>query len=392
MKRIALATFTRAEYGSIAPVMRALDETGEFETQLIVSGTHLSPWHGKTVDTICADGVPIAERVEMQLASDAPEGVAKSIGLAMSGFARAMARLRPELLLLAGDRTELLAPATVALLYAIPVVHLSGGEITEGAIDNQVRHAVSKMSHLHFVCMAEHARRLHQMGEDPSRVHVTGDPALDTIKRMKAMSLDELASSLEMKLDRPITVVTCHPTTLGGMGAEAEVEALLGGLRNLGGSMIVSMPNADVGGRAILARLREFSAQRPATKLFSNLGQERYYSLLAQADLMVGNSSSGIWEAPSFGLPVVNVGDRQRGRTRAGNVIDVEMTADAIRGGIEKALDPAFRRALRGLVNPYGDGEASRRIARILCGISDPRSLLQKRFFDSPPEPSPAAG
>ena len=200
MKRIALATFTRAEYGSIAPVMRALDATGEFETQLIVSGAHLSPWHGNTVETICADGFPIAERVEMQLASDTPEGVSKSIGLAMAGFAQAMARLRPELLLLAGDRTELIAPATVALLSGIPVAHLSGGEITEGAIDNQVRHAVSKMSHLHFVCMAENARRLCQMGEDPSRVHVTGDPALDAIKRMRLLSRDEPSSSLDMSL------------------------------------------------------------------------------------------------------------------------------------------------------------------------------------------------
>lgn len=382
MTRIALATFTRAEYGTIAPVLRALNDTGKFETQLIVSGTHLSPWHGHTVDQIEADGFAIAARVEMCLASDSPEGVAKSAGVATIGFAGALSRLKPDIVLLAGDRTELLAAATVALVFNIPIAHISGGEVTEGATDNQVRNAISKMSHLHFVSMEEPARRLRQMGEESWRIHVTGDPTLDCIRDLALMSRAELAASLQMKLKSPLIAVTYHPTTLATGSADEEMAALLAALENWPGTLVVSAPNADAGSHVILARWREFLASRPHSRLFPNLGHKLYYSLLAHADAMVGNSSSGIWEAPSFGLPVVNVGDRQRGRTRVRNVIDVEMTADAIRRGIEQALDPAFRRSLEGLTNPYGDGEASGRIVRVLGGIADPRQLLQKRFVD----------
>lgn len=382
MKRIGVVTFARSEYSSIRPVLDAIKQDSELDAILFVSGMHLLKDYGYTVAEIERDGYDIAERVRMPISSDSPEGIAKSIGLGTIGFAEGLARRRPDVLLLAGDRTELLAVASAALPFNIPIAHMSGGDITEGAVDNQVRHAISKMSHLHFVSMKSHAERLCRMGEEPWRIHVTGDPALDQISRVKLMSRDELEASLAVTIKAPLIVVTHHPATLGGCGIEEEVETLLSVLKRVEGTIVFTAPNADLDNSLIIERLRDFVADNPRARLFSSLGQQRYYSLLVHADLMIGNSSSGLWEAPSFRLPVVNIGDRQLGRLRVGNVIDVPVNSDDIYTAIQRALNPAFRAGLNRLENPYGDGHATERIMAVLRQLNCDLRLLQKKFVD----------
>jgi GDP/UDP-N,N'-diacetylbacillosamine 2-epimerase (hydrolysing) len=380
VKRIAPITFTRAEYSSFVPVLKALRDAPGFETQLLVSGTHLSPQFGNTVEQIEADGFSIADRIPMEIKSDTPEAVTRAVGLVMGGFAQSFARLKPDLLLLVGDRLELIAPATAALAARIPVAHISGGDLTEGAIDNQVRYAITQMSHLHFVAMQEHADRLLRMGEEPWRVHVVGEPALDLLKDMRLLSRHDLAKSLGVELKPPVLVVTHHPTTLGTTSAGEEIESLIQALEQIQGTLVITMPNADVEWQTVLARLREFVSRRSSARLYSSLGALRYYSLLSHADLMVGNSSSGIWESPSFKIPVVNIGDRQRGRHRAGNVIDVPCAREQIFNGIQRALTREFRESLANLANPYGDGKAGARILNILKNLDVMPELRIKSF------------
>jgi UDP-hydrolysing UDP-N-acetyl-D-glucosamine 2-epimerase len=366
------------------PILRAIQADPDLDLHLLVTGMHLSPEFGCTVKEIEAEGVRIGDWVEMLLSSDSPEGIAKSIGLGTIGFAQSFARIAPDILLLVGDRFELLALACAALPFRIPIAHVSGGDVTEGAMDNQVRHAISKMSHVHFAAMQAHADRLIQMGEEPWRVHLTGEPALDLIRQMRLMSRSELSESLGMELKPPVLLVTFHPTTLGSVSALDEVDSLLSALSRVESATVFTYPNADTHGRIIIERIREFISSRPSARLFFNLGQLKYYSLLAQVDLMVGNSSSGIWEAPSFHLPVVNIGDRQRGRLRAGNVIDVASDAEAIHRAIREGLTPTFPASLAKLQNPYGDGQAAPRIIEALKQIEIGPALLQKRFIDLP--------
>ena len=381
MRCITAITFTRSDYNSFVPVLRALDKEPDFQTQLIVSGTHLSPRFGHTVDQIESDRFRIADRVEMEAVSDSPEGVVKSVGVAMVGFAQAFTRLKTDLIILVGDRLELLAAATAALTFRIPVGHISGGDITEGAIDNQVRDAVTRMSHLHFVAMQEHADRVISMGEEPWRVHVTGEPALDLLKDMPLLSRDELTKALGMELRPPVVAITYHPTTLGTRGAKAEVEALLQALNEMQGTFVISAPNADVERDIILDGLQRFTSQHSSARIFPSLGPLNYYSLLSHADLMVGNSSSGIWESPSFRLPVVNIGERQQGRRRAENVVDVASEPEAIRSGIRRALQPDFRSSLSNLRNPYGEGDAAPKIVKVLKQLNEMPSLIQKKTY-----------
>lgn len=376
-----MATFARSDYSSCLPVLRAIEADPDLELHLLVSGMHLSAEFGCTVKEIEADGFDICDRLEVLLSSDTPEGIAKSVGLGIIGFAQSFARCRPDILLLVGDRFEVLAAACAALPFCIPIAHVSGGDATEGALDNQVRHAISKMSHLHFVAMRAHAERLIQMGEEPWRVSVTGDPALDLIHQLKCLSREELSRDLGLDLNTPLLLITFHPTTLGGSGVRDEVAQLLSALGRVQGTLIFTCPNADAERRLIVERIRAFVLSRPGAGLFPTLGQLKYYSLMAQADLMVGNSSSGIWESPSFGLPVVNIGERQRGRVRAGNVIDVDADADAIFQGIQRGLSPSFRASVDPLRNVYGDGEAAKRIVDVLKNTRFGLSLLQKQFI-----------
>jgi UDP-hydrolysing UDP-N-acetyl-D-glucosamine 2-epimerase len=379
-------TTSRADYSSLLPILRLINNDPELELLLFVGAMHLAPQFGLTLKDIETDAFPIADRVEMLLASDTPLGVAKSIGLGVIGFAESLSRHRPDILMIIGDRYELLSVACAALALGIPVAHVSGGDLTEGAIDNQVRFALTKLSHLHFVAMETHAKRLCQMGEESWRIFVTGEPALDLLHQIQLLSREELANCLGLNLTPPILVVTLHPTTISEVPIREQVSSLLSALSHVRGTLVFTYPNADVGHSEIIDQIQTFVREHPNSGLFFNLGHCRYYSLLAIADLMVGNSSSGIWEAPSFCLPVVNVGERQRGRVRAGNVIDVSFDADAISEGIRQALEPHFRSSLQGMRNPYGDGHASERIVRVLKQVNIDYRLLQKHFVEIPLE------
>jgi UDP-hydrolysing UDP-N-acetyl-D-glucosamine 2-epimerase len=382
MRSVGVATFARSDYSSCLPIMRTIQADLDLELYTFVGGMHLSPEFGQTVKQVETDGFVIHDRIEMLLSSDTPEGTAHSIGLGVIGFAHSFARFRPDILLLVGDRFELLSAACAALPFNIPIAHGSGGDITEGAIDNQVRHAISKMSHLHFVATQVHADRLIQMGEEPWRVFVTGDPALDLLHHMKWLSRSELSERLGLQLSPPILVITFHPTTLGTISVSEEINNLLAALGRVQGTLIFTYPNADARSRVIVEQLHTFVDSHPGSGLYQNLGQLQYYSLLSHADLMVGNSSSGIWETPSFHLPVVNIGDRQRGRLRAGNVIDVPPEVESIYAAIQRGLAPAFRATLNNCPNPYGDGQAASRIVDVLRNIELHASLLQKKFID----------
>ena len=382
MKKVGVVTTSRSDYSSLLPILQIIQKDSDFDLQIFASGMHLAPEFGHTVDEIVSDGFEVTDRIEMLLASDTPRSIAKSIGIGTLGFGESLERLQPDVLLMVGDRTELLAPVVVALVLAIPVAHISGGDITEGAVDNQVRHAVTKMSHLHFVAMEEHATRLIQMGEESWRIHTTGDPALDFLRAMKLLKRDELSKQLNMSLIPPLIVVTFHPVTLGNINPLSEVNNLLDALKTVQGTMVFSFPNADSQNRVILERIQDFVNERPNAGLFSSLGQLKYYSLLALADIMVGNSSSGIWEAPSFQLPVVNIGDRQKGRLRAKNVIDVSGQSDAIRVAINQGLSMTFQTSLKDLVNPYGDGRAAQRVVDVLKKTNFNAQVLQKKFVD----------
>lgn len=351
------------------------------EPLLFVSGMHLSPEFGNTVTFIEEDGFVINEKIPMLVSGDTDQDIAISIGLGVIGLAHCFSRTRPDILLLVGDRYELLSAVSVAVTFNIPIGHISGGDNTEGAIDNQIRNAVTKLSHLHFVSMKEHAERVLGMGEEPWRVTVTGDPALDELKSMNLIDRKQLEKIIGLELKPPLIVVTYHPTTLGQFDPTYEIDCLMKALASIKATIIITYPNADPGSHAIIDRIKDLCILNKKMKFIQSLGQQNYYSLLRQADAIVGNSSSGIWEAPSFELPAVNIGDRQLGRLRAQNVIDVAVDAEEIFEGIRRAISKEFRDQLKGLINPYGDGHACERIIDVLSKIDKPSDLLEKKFY-----------
>lgn len=379
MRTIGVATFARSDYSSLLPLLRELQRAPDVQVRLWVGGAHLEERFGGTWRDIERDGFAIHDRIAMPQEEDSARGVTQSMARGLEALAASFARSRPDLLVLVGDRTEMLMAATAALVFRIPVAHISGGDVSEGAIDNQVRFAVTEMSHLHFVAMQEHADRLVRMGEEPWRVEVSGDPALDLLRDLKPVSRAELSSSLGLPLQAPVLVVTHHPATLSEEDAGAEMDALCDALAGVEGTLVITHPNADSGHGLIVEKWKGLLARHPRARLYASLGQQRYYSLLQHADLMVGNSSSAFWEAPTFRLPAVNVGDRQAGRHRAGNVIDASADRTVLRAALARGLDPAFRAGLAGLVNPYGDGHAAPRIARRLREVPLDAALLRKR-------------
>ena len=381
-RTIGVVTVARSDYGHLVPLLEALRDTPGITLQLYVAGAHLSPRFGETVGAIEADGWPISARVETIGASDAAVEVAAGTGAGVAGFARAFAAGRPDLIVVLGDRAEMLAAAVAALPLAIPVAHLHGGEVTEGAIDEQARHAITKLAHLHFPAAEPYARRIRQMGEEPWRVHCVGAPGLDRFARGAAMPREELARRIGLPLRRPTLLVTFHPVTLEPGEAGGHSAELAGALEMVDGDVVITYPGADAAHDAVIRRLEALAATRPGTRMIPALGEDGYRALLQEADVMVGNSSSGLIEAPSFGLPVVNVGIRQQGRLRAANVIDVGHGREEIAAGIRRALAPGFRAGLRGLVNPYGDGNAAPRIARVLREVELGPRLARKRFVD----------
>lgn len=384
MRTIGVVTGSRSDYGSVRPILRAIQESPQLRLHLFVTGMHLAPEFGLTVRVIEADGFEIGDRIEMLLSSDTPEGIAISMGVGTAGFAHAYARVRPDLVVVIGDRFEMLAAALAALPFKIPVAHLHGGELTQGAIDDALRHSLTKLSHLHFAATDDAARRIIQMGEEPWRVTVSGAPSLDTLRTVTALGPEELSAQYGLQLQRAPLLVTYHPVTLEYEQTEWQVRELLGALEACGFSTVFTAPNADTNGRIITRLMQEFVDRAPAARLITNLGTPGYAGLMRRAAAMVGNSSSGIIEAPSFELPVVNIGTRQQGRARAENVIDVGYRREDILEGIRRATAPEFRARLRGRSNPYGDGHAAEVIVQRLRDVPVDHDLIAKRFLDAP--------
>ncbi len=380
MKTIGVVTGSRADYGILRPLLRAIEADPTLSLSLMVTGMHLSPEFGATVKDIEREGFRIDEQIEMLLASDTPEAIGKSMGLGTIGFSQVFARRRPDILLALGDRFEIHAAVVAALPFKIPVAHLHGGEATEGAFDDALRHSITKFSHLHFVATEEYRCRLIQMGEEPWRITVSGALAVDNIRTTKFLTREELEAKVGLSLDRPPLLVTFHPVTMEFEQTEWHVGELLEALRQFDRPVVFTMSNADTQGRRITQKIREFVSRHTRSRLVENLGTQSYFSLMAHAAAMVGNSSSGLIESSSFCLPVVNIGTRQNGRVRAANVIDVGYRREEICSGIRQALGPEFRANLKGLKNPYGDGHATEIIIGRLKQVVLDDSLLVKRW------------
>ncbi|MBN1640934.1 MAG: UDP-N-acetylglucosamine 2-epimerase (hydrolyzing) [Anaerolineae bacterium] len=384
MRRIAVVTVARSDYGIYLPVLRLIHEAADLALDLIVTGMHLSPEFGLTYRAIEDDGFAIAERVEMLLSSDSPEGISKSMGLGTIGLAQAYARLKPDILVVLGDRFEMHCAAVAALPFNIPILHIGGGDRTEGAIDDAIRHSITKLSHLHVVAAEMHARRVAQLGEEPWRILVTGLPSLDSLREADPLSGGELASRYGIRLEPQPLLVTFHPVTREYGDTERHVRNLLAALDAAGMPVVFTFPNADTAGRQIIRMIEAYVSAHADSRLVANLGTRGYKTMLSSARAMVGNSSSGLIEAPSFELPVVNVGTRQQGRLQAANVVNAGYGRDEIRAAIEEATSEQFRAGLVGLVNPYGDGHAAPRIVQLLRETCLGERLLRKCFVDRP--------
>jgi UDP-hydrolysing UDP-N-acetyl-D-glucosamine 2-epimerase len=379
--KICIVTGSRADYGLFYWLMQDIKSDPDLQLQVTVTGMHLAPEYGETWRIIEQDGFSIDAKVETQLASDTAVGVAKTVGLGLIGFADTFQQLLPDLVILLGDRYEMYAAAQAAYFARIPIAHIAGGDVTEGAFDEAIRHSITKMSALHFVTNSDSARRVEQLGESPDRIFNVGSPGIDTLLRAQRLSLHELESSLGVAFNRRIFLVTFHPTTLDTQTPQAQVEELCTALKLwLDGttSIVCTKPNADAGGRVIASRLEAFANEAENFHLFESLGQLRYLSLMALCDVVIGNSSSGLYEAPSFQKPVVNIGDRQKGRLAANSVIQVDCKAEAISEAINQALTIDCSMT----VNPYGDGTASNRILDTIKNTDLSTTITQKHFYD----------
>ncbi|MCE0503740.1 UDP-N-acetylglucosamine 2-epimerase [Roseivivax sp. GX 12232] len=383
MKRVCVVTGSRAEYGLLRWLMQGLKDSTSCELQTVVTGMHLAPQFGETWRAIEADGFTIDWKVEMLLASDSSPAVTKSMGLAMSGFADAFQHLAPDMVVLLGDRFEILAAASAALIAGVPIAHLHGGEVTEGAFDDAIRHAITKMADLHFTASEAYRRRVVQMGEDPGRVFDVGGFGLDGIARLEPMARGELEEALGLPLGERSLMVTFHPETASGADPAAQMRELLSALEETPAQLIFTMPNADSGGQVLFEMIDAFVARHPGRAcVHRSLGQRRYLSALAHVDGVVGNSSSGLIEAPAFKIGTVNIGSRQDGRLKAESVVDCAADRGAIEAAITRILAPEFRAGLEGLVNPYGDGGASARTLEVIENWDT--QARPKGFFDMP--------
>lgn len=376
-RTIAAVTTSRADYNHLYWPLRDLAAHPEINLKAIALGPHLSPEFGSSIEQVEKDGFRIDSRIECLLSSDSDIGMAKTIGVATLGLADLLGQMRPDLLLLIADRYEMLAPACVALALRIPVAHIEGGEISEGAIDDAVRNAITKLSHLHFTSTEKARDRVIAMGEEEWRVHRTGAPSLDHLRRGKLLGREELEKQLGIRFSPPTIVVGYHPTTIA-RDTTREAEALFAAMERMSGQLLFCYPNADAGSRLLIERTRTFVSERGG-RVFVNLAPLPYWSLLRHADLLLGNSSSGIMEAASFELPAVNIGIRQRGRERAANVLDAEATVDSICDCVRRGTSAEFRRSLQGMENPYGDGRAAERIVPVLAKAPLGEELLTKR-------------
>ena len=384
MRRVCVVTGTRAEYGLLRWLMRDIVDDAELSLQVIATCMHLAPEFGETYREIEADGFVIDRKVEMLISGDTPSAIAKSIGLGVIGFADAFQSLSPDLVIVLGDRFEILAAVNAALVARIPVAHLHGGELTEGAVDDAIRHAVTKMSQVHFVATHAYRQRVIQLGEMPARVHCVGGLGVDAIMRQPRLSRESLEASLDFRFRARNLLVTFHPATLDAASPAQQMAELLAALAELDDvGLVFTLPNADAGGRELIRQIQTFVDGRSNAKLFASLGQQRYLSCMALVDGLVGNSSSGLLEAPSFCVGTVNIGSRQQGREQACSVINCDADRDAIGKALITLFSAEFRRSLDTTVNPYGNGGAS---ARIVSEIKKLRldELVKKTFYDLP--------
>lgn len=377
-RRIAVITTSRADAGHLQWILKDLAAHPRADLRLISMGAHLSPEFGHTGEELHKKGLPPHVAIECLLSSDTDVGMAKTIGVATLGLADALGEMRPDILLLTADRYEMLAPAAVALALRIPIAHIEGGEISEGAIDDAVRNAITKMAHLHFACTENARKRIIGMGEEPWRVHFTGSPSLDQLRRNRLLTRAQVEHQLNISITRKTVIVVHHPVTLH-RDTTRESTALFAALSKIDARFVFVYPNADAGSRALISRTEALLARSAGNRLLVNLDHRLYLSLLRHSAALIGNSSSGIIEAASLELPVVNIGIRQKGRDHAANVLDVPASASAIRGAVTQALSPKFRKAVHNLDNPYGTGHASEKIVELLTTIPLGEKLLLKR-------------
>jgi UDP-N-acetylglucosamine 2-epimerase (non-hydrolysing) len=389
--KVAVVSGTRADYGLLRPIIAALQHDDRFELALLVSAMHLREEHGLTIREIEADGYPIAARVSAGGPIERDGDFARNLGQAVLEFTDALAACRPDLLLVLGDRFEILGAALAATGLSIPIAHIAGGDLTEGSLDDAMRHCVTKLAHLHFVATRESAERVCQLGEEPWRVHVVGAAGLESIRELALLERSALARALSLeRLEAPLLALTLHPASLSPERAGEEAGAVVAAIDDVldgAGTVVLTLPNDDPGSAHVRRELLTWSKSHERVHAFASLGQLRYLSLLSHADAVIGNSSSALVEAPAFELPAVNIGERQRGRIQPANVLSAPPERAAIARTLRRALDPDFRASLSGITNPYGDGEVSTRILDALASIPCAERLRSKHFLDLPNGP-----
>ena len=382
MKTIGVVSGSRADYGICRPVMKEIAAHPSLDLAVIATGMHLSEKFGMTINDFEADSIVVDHRVEMPLDTDGVADIAEAMGAGISGFSKLFATWRPDILVVTGDRFDMYAAALAALPFKVPMAHIHGGEVTHGAIDDALRHSMTKLAHLHFVATEDSARRVRQLGEEPWRISVVGAPGLDNLHDISPASRSDIEAATGISLSEAPLLVTFHPVTLEFEQTREHIEELLGALEDARDPIIFTAPNADTAGTIIRDAIEHFVDTRKDACLVENLGTRNFFGLMKIAAAMVGNSSSGIIEAATFGLPVVNIGARQQGRFRARNVIDVDCRHDQINAAIGKACDPVFRDGLRDMKNPYGNGHAADAIAAILDQTKFDQALVMKQFVD----------
>ncbi len=384
MKKIAILTATRAEYGLLAPVIKKLDMEPEIDVRVVVTGMHLCGEFGMTVNEIRQDGVHIDREIDIRIDSDTPAGISKTMSRALAGFADYFAENRPDALMVLGDRYETLAVCIAAMNERIPIIHLHGGEATLGAVDEAIRNAITKMSYLHFTATEEYRKRVIRMGEAPDRVFMSGAVGVENALGVERMSKDELEQSLGCELGDSFAVLTFHPVTLENNTAQNQIDELIKAMEKYPDiTFLCTKANADVDGKIINESLRQCADTHRNVLLYDSLGVRRYLSALSYAEFVIGNSSSGIIEVPSFGIPTINIGDRQKGRIQAESVINCEPLFEDIADAIEKARSLQFRNHIRNISNPYGDGKASDVIVDVTKDfLLNDKFETQKKFYD----------
>ena len=382
MRKICIVTGSRAEYGLLSRLMKMIDNDAALCLQIIATNMHLSPEFGLTYKEIEADGFKIDKKVQMLLSSDTANATTKSVGLATIGFADAYEDLKPDLLVVLGDRFEILAAVTAALFYKIPVAHLHGGEITEGAYDDAIRHAITKMSHLHFTSTEKYKKRVIQLGENPDCVFNVGAIGIDNIKQLQLLSKEELEKSLNFEFGENCVLLTFHPVTLEKNTAEEQTQILLKALSTIDNLRIIfTLPNADTGGRIIIQMIHQFVENNKNNSIaFTSLGKLRYLSALQYVTAVVGNSSSGLIEVPSFGIPTLNIGSRQQGRVKAKTVVDCDAKFEDIKENLLKVISPDFKNECKKYSNPYQKDNTANEIFSVIKNF-ELNNLIQNRFY-----------